>query len=125
MNAASRDDRILPVVGLTFHDSYPANIHAIDDASGWERPDGSVEMPTVLLVRRPDNPADNHAIEVHVPPHGHVGHLSREHAAILAPLLDDGLRVTAEVAQVRIRDQHPDRPGLDVRIRRHGQEADQ
>eukprot|EP00752_Nemacystus_decipiens_P016654 g14894.t1 len=47
------------------------------------------ERPVAILVRAPDNPHDPNAVEVHVPALGRqVGHLSREHAAIVAPLLD-------------------------------------
>lgn len=62
----------------------------------------------VVLVRRPTNPHDPNAIEVHVPAigdDGMVGHLPRDRAAELAPSLDGGeWAAQAEIMAVYVKD---------------------
>ena len=49
----------------------------------------------LALLRDPENAFDANAVAVHIGPAGpRVGHIPREHAAWLAPLLDDGLVVS-------------------------------
>ena len=77
-------------------------------------------MP-VILVRNPANAYDVNAVEVHVPALGEgafIGHLAREIAAKIAPLIDAGVEYRAYVNWVRVAVGHEDRPGVDVTIQR-------
>lgn len=99
------------VVGVTFVDGYPENLHRLADL---ERERRRGEPLAVLLLREPLNQHDPNAVAVHVPAVGPVGHLNREIAGQVAPLLDTGrVRVLADL-YVRIHPDHPDRPGLTV-----------
>jgi hypothetical protein len=104
---------VAPVVGVTFVDSYPHNLLALADlATGGE-------TIAALLVRDPANPHDPNAVQVHVPVLGEyamIGHLSRDNAARLAPLMDGGACFAAQLAGVRIVAGHTDRPGIDVAV---------
>ncbi|MCB8840194.1 HIRAN domain-containing protein [Aurantimonas sp. VKM B-3413] len=68
---------------------------------GYGRSDGldGVVMPRVgqrlSLVRRPDNPSDPNAIEIWLGNQHHIGHIPREDAEHLAPILDAGGAVRA------------------------------
>lgn len=102
------------VAGVSFIDSYPANLHrlakAIDTATFHGEP-----LP-VVLRRNPDNPHDRNAIEVHVPALGDdamVGHVPKDQARHLAPQMDNGTVVGCSVYGVAIDPAHPDRPGLE------------
>lgn len=109
---------IVPVVGLTFQDGYPETIHQLRDITepGFLAQDESV---AVVLKRDPENQYDSNAVEVHVPALDQmVGHLSREIAARLAPKLDEGVQFNTYVHVVRVDADHPENPGLDVRIER-------
>lgn len=104
------------VVGVSFTAGYPGNLHAL--ASHWEL--ANREPIPVVLIRNPANPHDSNAIEVHVPALGDlgmIGHLRRDLAAHLAPLLDAGELWQAWIYQLRINPHHPDRPGIDIGIR--------
>jgi hypothetical protein len=105
----------LQVAGVSFASTYPENLLALQEVS--ELAEG--EPIAAILVRRPDNPYDANAVEVHVPALGEdamVGHLSRRHAATLAPAIDAGGRFQCSVYVVRVHSQHPDKPGLDIII---------
>jgi hypothetical protein len=104
------------VVGVSFVDGYPHNLHRIanDAAHGHEG-------VAVFLQREPDNPYDPNAIAVLVAttdtPANKVGHLPRDLAAKFAASLDknpDGWRATLE--SVDVIGDHPERPGLTIRI---------
>lgn len=119
----------MKVVGLSFIDGYPQNLEAVATLLvqaqtaelGWGGAQ-SARAVTVLLVRNPDNEHDENAVEVHVPTLGWkrsmVGHLPRDMAARLAPSLDRGDEWRAQVAAVLVNPEHPDRPGLEVRLER-------
>jgi len=106
--------KTIQVVGLTFVEGYPQNLHKLAVVLDQT----TVESPAVVLMRNPDNEHDPNAVEVHIPSlqEGLVGHLPREVAAVVAPMLDVGYRFQAFVHAVRIRDEHPDRPGLDIEL---------
>lgn len=114
--------KIVPVVGVTFVPSYPNNLHMLRQIEAEAVASRRGEWLNVVLVRNPANPHDTNAIEVHVPALGDemamIGHLSRDIAARLAPLLDQGVRFTSQLCGVRINPEHMDRPGIDVAIAR-------
>ncbi len=54
----------------------------------------------LLLIREPENPRDANAIEVLVAEtQAMIGYLDRDYARILAPLLDEGIRLKATVSK--------------------------
>lgn len=77
------------VVGVSFVDSYPANLQCL-----WRvmqdryKASSPVHPVRVALVRNPDNEHDPNAVEVHVDRIGMLGHVPRRVAADLAPCLD-------------------------------------
>lgn len=104
------------VVGVSFAPAYPANLHALEEAAGRAFIKGE-EGLAAILVRNPDNEFDENAIEVHVPAigdEGMIGHLPRDLAAKLAPIIDDGMRWSGMVKSVYINPDHPDRPGIAI-----------
>lgn len=99
---------IVPVVGVTFVEDYPTNLHRLSIVHSHRRSDIDVE-----LRRDPDNKYDANAVQVRYLGYM-VGHLSREVAARIAPLLDSGKEIRATVFQVRISPENPNNPGLDI-----------
>lgn len=123
------------VVGLTFVDGYPTNLHNLATihadtqrhALGWtDTPTGDGHVHATL-IRNPDNQHDPNAIEVHIPTLGRrasmIGHIPRDLAARLAPSLDRGDDWQATVSAVLVDPEHPDRPGLEVTIQRVAETA--
>jgi hypothetical protein len=110
------------VVGVTFLDNYPAVVYDLERLAKSRVARGEVdEMEPIqaVLVRRPDNPHDANAIEIHVPLLGQmVGHLRRAEAAALAPHLDAGVTYQACITDVVVHPDHPDKPGINIRIER-------
>jgi hypothetical protein len=109
--------KVVPVVGLTFVQQYPTNLHLLSEIVAAL----PTEQLPVVLRRNPDNPHDANAVEVHIPALGDmafVGHVSREVAARLAPGIDKGQRFLAHVYWVRIHPDKPEQPGLDIAIAR-------
>lgn len=109
---------IVPVVGITFVDAYPQNLLMLDQAMKQvATARGShAEGPSVVLKRNPNNLHDSNAIEVHVPAIGMmIGHVPKEIARQWAPKLDAGETPQAWVEQVRVKQGHRDRPGVDIR----------
>lgn len=119
------------VVGVSFVDGYPENLHslaqAVNQGRVYTEPDSDMrevadrlsgEYTPVVLVRNPDNPFDANAIEVHVPIVGMVGHVPKRVAAGLAPELDAGEAWLAGVVGIWIHPDHPERPGLSIRLER-------
>jgi len=123
------------VVGLTFIDGYPENLHRLRDTDEERRAkallDGAGDFGDftvreevgeplpVVLIRNPENEHDENAIEVHVPVLGRVamiGHVPRTLAAKLAPSLDRGDTWAAALTAVLIDPEHPDRPGALVTL---------
>lgn len=111
--------KLVSVVGVTFAKGYPKNLLLLADLIRQQWP---VDEPlAVILVRNPANEHDANAVEVHVPALGElamIGHVSRDNAARLAPLMDDGIAFECWVAQTRINPEHLDRPGIDIAITR-------
>lgn len=108
---------LVNVVGVTFCDTYPENLHRLAEADATARAAG--EPLGVVLVRNPDNFYDANAVEVHVPALGtmaKIGHVPATDAARLAPRIDAGDRFDAEVRWVRIDPEHTDRPGITIAV---------
>jgi len=111
------------VVGGTFTSDYPESYYDLEQeiylAERLEGPgrEHLVRYPSVRLERNPDNPHDPNAIEVWM---GLVklGHVPADKAKHLAPLMDAGQDWRANAVKVRISDDNPDNPGLDIRIKR-------
>lgn len=119
------------VVGLTFVPGYPNNVYRLTNIAAerfltapgdfMDYEGGDPEALPVVLIRNPANEHDANAIEVHVPAlgdHGMIGHLPRNVSSRLAPLIDSGEKWRAEITQVAINADHPDNPGVIVKIDR-------
>lgn len=119
------------VVGLTFVEGYPANLHEVADrlqttkvdGASWADLDASMRVGLpVALIRNPDNEYDGNAVEVHVPVlgrrRGMVGHVPADLAAKLAPSLDRGDTWDARLEEVLVNPDHTDRPGALVVMER-------
>lgn len=114
------------VVGVTFVDGYPDNLYRLQEIAAEnylsapgsfgnnERPEG---LP-VVLIRNPENAYDANAIEVHVPAlgrsNGMIGHVPRDLAARLAPLIDGGEEWQAAIVAVLVSPENPSNPGIEV-----------
>lgn len=117
-------------VGVSFARGYPDTLIGLVDAwqsaelAALQRDDDSRAEPLRAILRRnPQNEHDENAIEVHVPAaltpdDCHVGHLPAALAARLAPLLDAGEEWAAEVEDVLVHPDHPDRPGISIHVHR-------
>jgi hypothetical protein len=114
--------RLIGVVGVTFVAAYPNNLHMLRKIHEDAVTDLHGEQLAVVLVRNPANRFDKNAIEVHVPALGTdmamIGHVPRDIAARLAPLLDQGVRFHTHISDVRINPAHMDRPGIDIAVQR-------
>lgn len=111
--------KVVAVVGVSFVPGYPDNLYALVDHDRAVQSRG--ERLAAILVRRPDNPYDANAVEVHIPALGRmamIGHVDRDNAARLAPHLDAGVRFHAELVGLRVHPDHLDRPGIDIAISR-------
>jgi HIRAN domain len=111
------------VVGMTFTSGYPENLYSLDYLYKERAQDHGAlldEPIAAVLIRNPDNPHDANAIEVHVPSLSDpmIGHIPAGVAARLAPELDEGANWLAGVEQVLIHPDHPDNPGIAVRLER-------
>lgn len=107
-------EAVFRVVGMTFVPGYPGNLHQISEVMDRST---TPESLSAVLKRAPDNPYDANAVEVHVPAVGMVGHLSRDDAAMVAPMLDSPMiRCLASVYGVRIASNNPDNPGIDILV---------
>ena len=110
LNKIPEGMQVVPVVGVSFIEDYPTNLHRLAIVHSHRR--SEIE---VALVRNPDNPYDSNAVEVRYM--GYMtGHLPKDVAAQVAPLLDAGETITAMVFQVRISPDNLNNPGLDVLI---------
>lgn len=111
------------VVGVSFCDGskgtpYPDNLYRLEAAYAEHMLKDTPERVPALLIRNPANEHDANAIEVHVPSVGMIGHVARDLAARLAPCLDAGERWQAQVGQVLINPDHPDRPGILIDVKK-------
>jgi hypothetical protein len=100
------------VVGVTFAEGYPNTVARIADLTA-----GGETVPGKLM-RDPNNPHDPNAVKVVcVAAGGHIGHLPRNVAAQLAPVLDRGTEYAVLVESVE-HPNHPTNPGIQVRLER-------
>lgn len=124
--------KIVKVVGVSFVPTYPANLHQLQALYDWQADQtklgsgvtgvlAEIEPLSVILVRNPQNRYDRNAIEVHVPALGDeamIGHIARDQAAIIAPMMDRGRRFQAHVHRCRVLESQPQNPGIDISITR-------
>lgn len=96
-------------VGVSFADRYPCNLH--DLQADWDTSQGVGE---VSLIREPDNEYDAQAVAV-LAGGEIVGHVPREVAQFVGPMIDAGSRLRAR-GEVLVNPDHPDRPGLLVEV---------
>ena len=115
------------VRGITFTGHHPQNLYMLDylykerAAQGGTAFDVLAEPIPAVLIRNPDNEYDTNAIEVHVPAlaeRAMIGHLPAGVAERLAPELDEGVQWLAGVETVLIHPDHPDNPGIALRLER-------
>lgn len=117
------------VVGLSFRDAYPDNVFEVQrlHEAAQARGIGADSSPgadhvVVTLRREPTNEHDENAIEVLVPGLGRgksmIGYIPRDLAARLAPSIDRGDEWSAKVLNVLVQPEHPDRPGVEILLRR-------
>lgn len=121
-----RPPKLTKVVGTTHVGDNASKLYRISDAIEELKRAGCKPVVPVQLVRTPDNPQDPNAIEVHVRPVGHIGWVSRQLAGPLARVLDgidrpdpaDGQQyvITADVFSIRKHPDHPENPGVLIRI---------
>lgn len=112
LNKIPEGTEVVPVVGVTFVEDYPTNLHRLAIVHTHRKTD-----IWVGLVRNPENPYDSNAVEVRYTGHM-LGHLAKDVAARIAPLLDAGEEIRASVFQVRISPDNPNNPGLDILLDR-------
>lgn len=103
---------IVPVAGVSFIPGYPDNLYSLSEEL-LQNPDLQI---VAELRRNPENPYDSNAIEVWANSSSMVGHLPRETAAKIAPLLDSGVNYQAIIHWVRISSDNSHNPGLDVLV---------
>jgi hypothetical protein len=133
----------LRVVGVTFCDDYPGNLHRLREiveqryesngegrwaaVEEWSQGDLLGEPIPVRLIRNPENEHDENAVEVHVPILGRhgtmIGHVPRELAARLAPRMDEGIAFSVAIKAVYVDPAHEDRPGIEIRVSREMAES--
>lgn len=99
---------MIPVVGVSFVEGYPSTVHKLAEIHLNRQ-----REVMLRLVRNPDNPYDGNAIEVHFGDQM-LGHIPKEVAARIAPIMDSGQELTATLYQVRISPENPNNPGLDI-----------
>lgn len=95
------------VAGLTFRPGYPHTVQAIE-------PDD-----VLRLERDRDNEFDANAVRVLVPSLGagaFIGFLPRNAAGMVAPKMDDGVFVEAELVEVVVSPENPNQPGVEIRV---------
>lgn len=111
----------LKVVGVSFVPGYPTNIFALNDVAEQTFTGRDGESISVVLKRNPANEFDSNAIEVHVPTlgdDGMIGHVPAAVASRLAPSIDAGDEWTSEIYNVAIHPDHPENPGIHLKITR-------
>lgn len=115
-------------VGMSWVPGYPDNIYALNEIAtsrALESPvqlgGETVDMEPIpaAMVRDPANEDDPNAIQIHVPALGAqsmIAHIPRGVAARLAPCLDSGEVWEVNIIKVAIHPDHPDNPGIDLKI---------
>lgn len=98
------------VAGVSFQTSYPSNLHALS-----EKLSGHPEGLKASLRRDPANQYDFNAVAFLVDGEM-IGHLPREFASQVAPLLDNGVSYDAVLSGIRISEEAPNNPGADFRL---------
>lgn len=108
------------VVGITFVEGYPDNLHRLRAAADRAQLTGDgTEGLAVVLRREPANAVDPNAILVEVPAaEGPVGHVPAHLAARLAPELDAGAVWRCSITEVLVHPDHLDRPGITLACER-------
>lgn len=98
------------VVGMTFVDGYPANVHRMCTEG----------CPGLVLVREPDNPHDPNAVAVaeRDSTEGAIGHLPAALAGRIAPEIDAGQEWEIPMWEVLVSPGHVHNPGLSVTLNR-------
>lgn len=100
--------KVVPVVGVTFVPAYPDNILGLKTGT------------QVSLVRNAKNPYDGNAVEVRLDGEM-LGHLPKDIAAKVAPILDSGATyAAASIYTVRISPENPRNPGLSILLGDYG-----
>jgi hypothetical protein len=93
--------------GVSFAKGYPQNLLHVYES-------GSIHA---VLKRQPDNPYDSNAIRIIcVAAGGSIGHVPREIAEWLAPIMDSGTKIKASLEEVLVNPEHPNRPGAQIRL---------
>lgn len=99
------------VVGVTFVSTYPNNLFEIQKKL-LESP---LEWIPAAIRRNPNNEYDRNACEVLC--NGRmIGHLPKETAAIVAPLLDAGRGYDFHITHVGVSPDQPDKPGANFQL---------
>lgn len=109
------------IVGVSFTDGYPQNLGQLELATllPWLQGDAPEPVPVpARLVRDPGNVHDPNAVAVEVEGAGHVGYIEARMAAKLAPAMDGGEAWSAEIVEVLVSEESPDRPGIRAVINR-------
>jgi len=121
--------RVLPntftskVRGVTFVEGYPGNVLRLEELLARQYLAGAVPGANAILIPNYLNEHDEHAVEVHVPGIGLLGHLPRDVAARLSPALDAGEEWTARIDEVLVHPEQPNNPGIRIEVRRVMTEA--
>ena len=124
------------VVGVTFVDGYPDNLHTLKIAHEsrfddmlrrraerssvplWADWGYDVEPLPAILDREPDNPHDENAVVVSSPTVGVLGHLPRYVATLVAPWLDAGHRMRVGIGAVLVTPGAEEQPGVSLVVER-------
>ena len=93
------------LVGVSFGDT-PQNINKF----------GYKDIGSLALVREPDNPHDPNAVKASLFGHYDMGYLPKDVARVVAPLMDAGKDLIAEVVKRNEPYQGQGQAGLTVRI---------
>lgn len=101
------------VAGVTFVDGYPHTINRV--APALAETNGHGERIPAILERDPGNEYDPNAVRVHIPMvNSLVGHLPKESALKVAPILDGGGVIQAQVSAVVYNDDNTEQPGIEI-----------
>lgn len=106
------------VRGVTFIESYPGNVLRLEELLARQYLAGAPPGVDALLIPNYLNEHDEHAVEVHVPGIGLLGHLPKDVAARLSPALDAGEQWSARIEEVLVHPDQPTNPGIRIRIQR-------